>query len=236
MTNEFQLDFLITETFTKHNQMSIPVYLRNFDNLRKIFISGVQAVHPLSLLNNNKNLKVCKLNENREILKIRDDVFDLTGKKCHLIGFGKAVLGMAVQIEKILDDRLQSGILSVPIGTIDRFSNVEQMQLRKNSVIKIFEGAENNLPDEQAIQTAIKIKQLTESMTNDDILFVMVTGGGSALLPLPVPSITLQEKLNIIKALVKKGASIHEVNIVRMTLSQTKGGKLAEAAKNAYKY
>lgn len=77
---------------------------------------------------------------------------------------------------------------------------------------------------------ASRIKEVAESMSNQDILLVLISGGGSALLPYPVEGITLEEKLKTIKVLASRGANIHELNTVRKNLSDIKGGKLAEAA------
>ena len=72
--------------------------------------------------------------------------------------------------------------------------------------------------------------KIAESVDENDILLVLVSGGGSALLPLPVSEITLQEKLQTTKILSGKGATIVELNTVRKHLSRIKGGKLAHAA------
>ena len=88
----------------------------------------------------------------------------------------------------------------------------------------------NNLPDDKAYYAASRIKQIAEDVGENDILVVLVSGGGSALLPFPVAGITLDDKLRTIKALASSGATIHELNIVRKNLSGLKGGKLAKAA------
>ena len=88
----------------------------------------------------------------------------------------------------------------------------------------------NNLPDDKAHYAASRIKQIAEDVGENDILVVLVSGGGSALLPFPVAGITLDDKLRTIKALASSGATIHELNIVRKKLSGLKGGKLAKAA------
>ena len=80
---------------------------------------------------------------------------------------------------------------------------------------------------------ASRIRDVAESMGNQDILMVLISGGGSALLPYPVAGITLEEKLKTIKVLASSGATIHELNTVRKNLSDLKGGKLAKAASPA---
>ena len=96
--------------------------------------------------------------------------------------------------------------------------------------IEVIEGAMNNYPDENAQSAADKIMKIAKSVEKNDILLVLVSGGGSALLPLPVSEITLEEKLQTTKILSNKGATIAELNTVRKHLSQIKGGKLAQAA------
>lgn len=160
---------------------------------------------------------------------------DIKNRKCHLVGFGKAVMGMAVQMERVLGDKLVSGILSVPVGTKERFATDEDMRLHKNSVIEVYEGAKNNLPDADAEQTAKRIFEYVKRLTKNDVLFVLISGGGSALLPIPVAPITLNEKVDVIKMLASRGATINELNTVRTKISSSKGGKLVLAARNAHK-
>lgn len=97
-------------------------------------------------------------------------------------------------------------------------------------MVEIVTGARNNYPDENAQAAAVKIMKIAKAVKKEDILIVLVSGGGSALLPLPVSEITLEEKRQTTKLLSKKGANIFELNTVRKHLSQIKGGKLAQVA------
>lgn len=73
-------------------------------------------------------------------------------------------------------------------------------------------------------------QDLVESLAEDDLLIVLISGGGSALLPLPRPPVSLQEKLALVKGLAGRGADILELNCVRKRLSLLKGGGLAALA------
>lgn len=204
--------------------------ITNFDKMaREIFLKGVNAVKPKTIFQENKCFVVTEKNHLQVTDKKNSIIIVLNDKNCHLVGFGKAVLGMAVQIEKALGKRLVSGIISVPIGTKEKFTD------HKNSVLQICEGAKNNLPDDLAVNTALTIKEKVESLDDKDVLIVVISGGGSALLPLPIVPITLQEKCDLIKSLASRGANINELNTVRIAISQLKGGKLSEIGIKAHK-
>lgn len=211
-------------------------HLKHLTNLRNIFLKSVEAVRPKNLLaaGNNYNLEPRQLDNGKTCIQVQGKLVDITNKKCHVVGFGKAVLGMAVQLETSLGDYLHKGIISIPKGSRQQFKGIKEMSLNDSSSIKVYEGAENNQPDENALEAAKEIKKLAESMTQNDVLFVLISGGGSALLPLPKPPLKLQQKMQLIKNLSNCGASIQEMNIVRIALSAIKGGQLAEAASQAY--
>ncbi|KAI8125766.1 Glycerate kinase [Lucilia cuprina] len=210
-------------------------HLKHLHNLKNIFLKSVEAVRPKNLLSagNNYNLEP-RLEANKICIQVQGKYVDITNKKCHVVGFGKAVLGMAVQLERSLGEFLHQGVLSIPKGSRQQFEGIKEMTLRSNSLIQIYEGAENNQPDENALRAAKEIKRLAESMTPEDVLFVLISGGGSALLPLPKATLKLEDKMQLIKRLSNCGASIQEMNIVRIALSDIKGGKLAMAAAQAH--
>ncbi|XP_026729772.1 glycerate kinase [Trichoplusia ni] len=189
-------------------------------DLLSIFKSGVTAVLPVNLVK-----KSVKYNPETQQLAINGDKFNLQNKNVYMVGTGKAVQNMAKEVEGILSSKIKQGIISIPIGSLN--------QSAINTNIVYYEGAKNNLPDASAEATALKIKELVTGLGCDDLLLVLISGGGSALLPLPKPPITLAEKTALIKNLANSGAEITEINAVRKRLSDLKGGKLAIKAQPA---
>jgi glycerate 2-kinase len=96
------------------------------------------------------------------------------------------------------------------------------------SRIEIVEAA-HPVPDQAGMDAAQRILQLVQGLTADDLVICLISGGGSALMPLPAAGITLADKQAINKALLQCGASITEMNCVRRHLSAIKGGRLAAA-------
>ncbi|MFT5589221.1 MAG: glycerate 2-kinase [Bradyrhizobium sp.] len=94
--------------------------------------------------------------------------------------------------------------------------------------IEIVEAA-HPVPDQAGLDAAQRILQLVQGLTADDLVICLISGGGSALMPLPAAGITLADKQAINKALLQCGASITEMNCVRRHLSAIKGGRLAAA-------
>ncbi|MDO5623490.1 MAG: glycerate kinase [Pseudomonadota bacterium] len=85
------------------------------------------------------------------------------------------------------------------------------------------------VPDAAGEAAARRMLALTEGLTADDLVLCLISGGGSALLTLPAPGLTLADKQRINRALLASGAGIHEMNALRKHLSGIKGGRLAAA-------
>lgn len=186
------------------------------NHILEIYNHGIDAVMPSKIISNNvilqeKTVSVCTKTYNIE-------------KGCYAIGFGKAALGMAIELERILDKTLLKGIISVPIGSL---ASLATTSIHK---FEILEGAKDNLPDFKAVENAEQIVNFVKCLDEDSIIFVLISGGGSALLPYPKSPITLDEKLQVIKLAVKAGADIQTLNVLRSRLSVTKGGGLARLA------
>lgn len=189
-------------------------------DMRKIFASSVSAVLPDNLIR-----RFVKYNPLSQQLTIGDEHFCLRNKNVHLVGSGKAVQNMAIEVERILNGKIKHGIISIPDGTLSYKS--------KNENIFYCEGALNNLPDANAVVTARTIRDHIMSLGCDDLLLVLLSGGGSALLPLPKHPINLDEKIDLIKQLANSGAEIKELNTIRKRISDLKGGQLAIKAQPA---
>ena len=94
--------------------------------------------------------------------------------------------------------------------------------------IEIVEAA-HPVPDAAGLAAAQRMLQLVAGLSADDLVLCLISGGGSALLPLPLPGLTLDDKQALNRALLKSGATINEMNCVRRHLSAVKGGRLAAA-------
>lgn len=200
-------------------------------SLRQIFTTATESVFPTTRLKALLTYDACKgvltVDEKRRYVIS-------PSRGCHVVGFGKAVLGMVAELQRILGSVIKSGVISVPVGIIDSLrKSGQENQLPDTSInsLTVLEGAPNNIPDKEAARAASMIGQLAKSLDSpDDLLFVLVSGGGSALLPAPIQPITLEEIAQLTSDLSKAGATIRELNTVRIQLSALKGGKLATLA------
>ena len=95
--------------------------------------------------------------------------------------------------------------------------------------IEVVEAA-HPIPDEAGEKAAARILELVSGLNKDDLVVVLLSGGGSSLLSLPAKDISLTDKKEVNRALLKSGATIDEINCVRKHISRIKGGRLAAAA------
>ena len=197
--------------------------LENEMTLIRIFKEATKSVLP-----HNRIRNLLKIQGNQ--LKIQNQTYDIPKDGITIVGFGKAVIGMAAELQRQLKpEQIKVAILSVPHGIQDCLQPDQIPQASEK--FKIFHGAKNNIPDEAAMKSATNIKETVEKLTTEDLLIVLVSGGGSALLPLPIDPLNLEDKIQVTKNLSSKGANIQELNSVRIHLSELKGGKLAQKSK-----
>jgi glycerate 2-kinase len=136
----------------------------------------------------------------------------------YVLGAGKAGASMARACERVLDGRIAAGLVNVKYGHIAATRRIELNECGHPE------------PDERGMNGAERIAALAAQAQRDDLVLCLISGGASALLPLPAPPVTLEEKRELTRLLLAAGADIHEMNAVRKHLSRIKGGELARLA------
>ena len=142
-----------------------------------------------------------------------------------VLGAGKAAGAMAQALEALWPaDAPLSGLV------VTRYGHIPPRPAGVPQRIEVIEAA-HPVPDAASEVAAQRMLALVQEsrLTDDDLVLFLVSGGGSALLALPVDGLTLQDKQRINRELLASGANIAEMNCVRKHLSRIKGGRLALA-------
>lgn len=158
------------------------------------------------------------------MLRARNVAMYLDGfRKVVVVGGGKASGLMAVEVERLLGDRIDEGVVVVPAYQkgLPRLENIR------------FERSTHPLPSEAGARAARKMLKAMEGAGPRDLVIVLLSGGGSAMMPAPVAGVTVKELELTTDLLLKAGADIGETNCVRKHLSRIAGGRLVERAGGA---
>jgi glycerate 2-kinase len=131
----------------------------------------------------------------------------------HVVGFGKASLKMAQAVVDILGDVVTGGVVISPVGG------------GSLGPVEVLRG-DHPLPGENTLHASQRLLQYLEGVGEGDLLFVLISGGGSALFEAPEEGVSLQDIAWVAEELMRRGADIVELNAVRKRLSAVKGGKL----------
>jgi len=138
--------------------------------------------------------------------------------RCVVVGAGKSAAVMAAALEEAWPDVILSGVV------ITRYEHA--VPTRHIRVIE----ASHPVPDANSEMGARAVLEAVRGLGPDDLVLALVSGGGSALMALPAPGLTLADKQAVNRALLASGATITEMNCLRKHLSAIKGGRLAAAA------
>jgi glycerate 2-kinase len=139
-------------------------------------------------------------------------------RNIYVIGAGKASAQMGRAVERLLGARISGGLINVKDGHGAKLRRIE------------IHVCGHPVPDARGVAGARRIAQIASQAGVDDLIIFLLSGGASALLPLPAPGITLTEKQKTTRLLLHCGANIHELNCVRKHISRIKGGQLARMA------
>ncbi len=174
--------------------------------LLDLVVSGLEAVNPYNAV--------------RDALAVRDNVVSIYGRevrvsgKVYVLGLGKASCSMARAVEDVLGDLVEEGFVVTKYGY--------RMELERIRVLE----AGHPIPDENSFRAGVEALELVERVGVNDLLIILISGGGSSLMVYPANDIGLEDLVRTYDLLVRSGASIHEINVVRRHLSRVKGGGL----------
>jgi len=185
------------------------------ETAKRVFLGTLEAIEPEPVIKQ-------KLRVDGETLSLGSDQIPLDGfREVVLIGMGKASLKMGSAVEELLGTRVKRGIL-----VTDRRSSIS---VRSEVVV-----GGHPLPDANSLVAGEKIIELVRSCGDGTLIIFLISGGGSALVELPVSrSISLDDLRVTNQFLIGCGATISEINLIRKSLSHIKGGGLGWLARNS---
>jgi len=181
--------------------------------LRKLIAAGLEAADPYQALLHTVSLT-------KRFLRVGRRTYDLSHiDRVMTVGAGKASARMAQALETALGTRLEDGLVIVKTG--------HTLATKRITVLE----AGHPIPDRAGLHATQRLLHLTQRLTPRDLLIVLLSGGASSLLPAPVAGVTLADKQRTTRLLLRSGATINEINVVRKHLSLIKGGGLAASTR-----
>ncbi|MDQ1301350.1 MAG: Glycerate kinase, partial [Chloroflexota bacterium] len=205
--------------------MSLTPNLRG--QIAAVLEAAIRAVDPYEAIHAHVSL-------DGDILRIGGRAYHLGASgRILVVGGGKAGAPMAAALTDILGARITAGVVNVKYGHTATASDV----IRSGSAVQLgalqLIEAGHPVPDAAGQAGAERIAALLDGLTPHDLVLVLISGGGSALLPLPVAGITLADIQSLTQILLRCGADITEINTIRKHLSGLQGGQLARLAQPA---
>lgn len=181
--------------------------------LNKVFKQLLDEITPQKLVSES-----CQLDGKK--LTILSKTYDLDEyKNIYLLGSGKAVIPMALEVEKILKPFLKKTLIIGPYDSEETFDNGTYIQ------------STHPLPSQKSIDAAKSLQGILQTLDKEDLFIYVLSGGNSALVELPEEKISLNEFQEVTRLMLHSGMPIEKINSVRKHLSQVKGGKLAQETK-----
>jgi hydroxypyruvate reductase len=181
----------------------------------RVMAAALEAVDPCRAVTDH-------LERRGDLLSIAGQEYDLSRfRRVLLVGAGKAAYPMAQAVLAILPERVSGGLL------ITKDGHAPALELPGGVIVR---EAGHPVPDARGEAAAREMAALLEGAGADDLVICLISGGGSALMPAPVPPVTLADLQQTTAALLACGADITQINTLRKHLDRLKGGGLARAA------
>jgi len=181
--------------------------------LGKLIRAGLQAADPSHAIQR-------RVSRDGDILYVGRQRYDLRQfDRVVVVGAGKATARMAQALERVLGHRLDGGLVVVKKG--------HRASTRRITILE----AGHPIPDRAGLKAAAELRKRVTDCGPRDLLFVLISGGASSLIPAPVSGVSLADKQTMTDDLLRSGATIQEINVVRKHLSAIKGGRLAESTR-----
>ena len=157
-------------------------------------------------------------------LLIESRAYDLRSfARVYIVGAGKAALPMAEAVSEVLRDQLSHGVIITKYGHSDR---------PLPDQIRVYEAG-HPVPDQAALDATRELAALLASATSHDLIIVVLSGGGSALMTRPADDLSLADIQVTTQLLLRAGATIHQINSIRKHVDDIKGGGLVRLANGA---
>ncbi|HNS90214.1 MAG TPA: glycerate kinase [Deltaproteobacteria bacterium] len=185
-------------------------------DLRSIFLAAVESVDPYLMITGNVSVEGGYLVIRHEGRTVREELSAY--REIVVLGIGKASARMGRAMEEILGGRLARGTLITKYGHAERLSRIEVLE------------AGHPIPDQSSVDGARVLHRIASEADGRTLIINLLSGGGSALLTLPLDGVSLHDIQEMTRLLLESGADITEINCLRKHLSQVKGGHFARAS------
>lgn len=190
------------------------------DAALQIFRAALAAVDPHQCVERVVRREGDALTVQQDSGSIRIELGEID--RLHVVGCGKAGAPMARAVEELVGERIASGLVAVKYGhTLPQETSFARVRVAE---------AGHPQPDAAGMCQAKEVVKTLNGASERDLVIALISGGGSALWPLPVPAVTLEEKAELNRQLLASGADIHEINVLRKHVSRIKGGWAARLA------
>lgn len=189
-------------------------------HIDRLIHAALQAADPVKAVKR-------KLHKDGESLIVGANTYSLTQGRIFIVGIGKAALKMGLAASDVLSDTISAGILITKGGLNQAAAKDPSIVKGLPDNISVFE-ASHPISDKRGVQATDRVIHMLEDVTADDLVLTLISGGASALFAQPRVPLSDWQQLN--DALLASGCTINELNAVRKSLDQVKGGGLIKLA------